>query len=173
MVESARSTDHNHARCIEHVLADADRICAEEGGRLTPLRRQVLALVWRGHDAVKAYELLDLLSAEHAAAKPATVYRALQFLLAKGLVHRLESLNAFIGCDRPSRRHAGHFLICDGCGRISEMASAGLDRLIAREAGDAGFTVHRSMVEVRGLCPGCREASGAAATGPFPPEQRL
>jgi Fur family zinc uptake transcriptional regulator len=95
----------------------------------------------------------------------------LQFLLAKGLVHRLESLNAFVGCDRPARRHAGHFLICDGCGRILEMASAGLERVIAREASDAGFTVFRSVVEVRGRCPGCREPSTPAATGPYPPER--
>ena len=76
-------------------------LCARRGARLTRLRRRVLELVWQGHAAVKAYDLLAELDRKDATAKPPTVYRALDFLMAHGLVHRLESLNSYVGCPQP------------------------------------------------------------------------
>ena len=95
---------HEHQSCIEDALARADDVCRERGVRLTPLRRRVLELVWSSHRAVKAYDLLAALGDAVGAAKPPTVCRALEFLMAQGLVHRIDSLNAFVGCPQPDRK---------------------------------------------------------------------
>src|SRR5919106_4134613 len=155
--------DHDHAACIDAALDRAAELCARRGARLTRLRRRVLELVWQGHAAVKAYDLLAELDRKGSAAKPPTVYRALDFLMAHGLVHRLESLNAYVGCPQPERSHKGRFLICDACGRVAEFDSAALRRAIADEAQGQGFAVRDETVEVRGLCQRCQAVAPAAS----------
>ena len=146
---------HEHQACIEDALARADDVCRERGVRLTPLRRRVLELVWSGHRAVKAYDLLAALGDAVGAAKPPTVYRALEFLMAQGLVHRIDSLNAFVGCPQPDHRHSAQFLICGGCGDVSELNAASIDRAVADQAADSGFALSRSIIELHGRCPRC------------------
>src|SRR5277367_4850296 len=78
---------HDHASCVDEAIAAADRVCVASGARLTDLRRQVLELVWRSHQPVGAYEILERLAADSGRrAAPPTVYRALDFLLEQGLV---------------------------------------------------------------------------------------
>ena len=103
---------HRHSECVSDALAAAEQHCREKGNRLTPLRRRVLELVWTNHEPVKAYDVLSDLQADRARAAPPTVYRALDFLQEVGLVHRIESLNAFVGCGDPHRKHLGQFFIC-------------------------------------------------------------
>jgi len=146
---------HDHSVCIEDALNRAGALCARRGARLTPLRRRVLELVWQGHAAVKAYDVLNRLGGEPGPAKPPTVYRALDFLIAHGLVHRLESLNAYVGCPQPEASHSGCFLICDGCGDVAEFESAAIEAAIAARAGDLGFTVRGITVEVNARCQRC------------------
>jgi Fur family zinc uptake transcriptional regulator len=149
---------HDHRACVASALASAERLCTRHGVRLTPIRRRVFELVWSSHAPIGAYDLLRLLSQEHERAAPPTVYRALDFLLEQGLIHRIESLNAFVGCADPGSAHAGQFLICDGCGAAAEMEDEGIDREIGRSAAEHGFAVERTTVEVRGRCPTCRAA---------------
>jgi Fur family transcriptional regulator, zinc uptake regulator len=152
------AADHDHDRCVEEARARAAELCARRGARLTALRRRVLELVWRGHSAVKAYDLLEQLGRGAGSAKPPTVYRALDVLIAHGLVHRLESMNAYIGCPDPDGRHEGQFLICEDCGVVRELRASRLERAIADQAADAGFAVAQQTVEVRGTCRSCRAA---------------
>jgi len=140
---------------VDEAVTTAEKVCRENGLRFTPLRRRVLELVWTGHRPVKAYELLDELKKEHASSAPPTVYRALDFLVDNGFVHRLESLNAFIGCGEAEEKHGGQFLICRECGRVAELDDPELKQLLARKAKDAGFTGESSTVEVEGLCARC------------------
>jgi len=146
---------HDHRHCVSGALAAAARLCAERGARLTPLRRRVLELVWRSHAPIGAYDILEALAAEQGPTAPPTVYRALDFLLAQGLVHRIESLNAFVGCVHPDGSHGGQFLICDDCGAAAEVHDPRVDAAVARRAEELGFTVARKTIEVRGLCPAC------------------
>jgi Fur family zinc uptake transcriptional regulator len=155
---------HNHDRCVDDALQRAAVLCTRRGARLTRLRRRVLELVWQGHAAVKAYDILDELGSAGASAKPPTVYRALDFLIAHGLVHRLESLNAYVGCPAPDAAHEGQFLICDACGTVSEFEAAPIQAAIAEQAAAQDFAVARQTVEVRGLCQPCR--AGAAGARP-------
>jgi Fur family zinc uptake transcriptional regulator len=150
------ASDHDHARCIDDALSRAAELCARRGTRLTDLRRRVLELVWQRHAAVKAYDLLDELGASGGSAKPPTVYRALDFLIAHGLVHRLESLNAYVGCPAPDASHQGQFLICDACGGVSEFEAPAIEAAIAGQAAAQRFAVAAQTVEVRGTCRQCR-----------------
>ena len=113
----------------------------------------MLELIWASHAPVGAYDVLRRLSLEHEQAAPPTVYRAIDFLLEQGLIHRIESLNAFVGCDHPADHHAGQFLICDDCGSAAELQDATINEAISRGADQAGFAVARSTVEVRGSAP--------------------
>lgn len=146
---------HDHAACVDAALAHADRLCAERGLRLTPIRRRVLELVWSNHKPSKAYDLLSRIRDEHHAAAPPTVYRALDFLLDAGLVHRIESLNAFVGCDGDHGHAAPKFLICQACAHAAELPGDAIDAAIGQAATAAGFKVDDSVVEVTGLCAGC------------------
>lgn len=142
---------------IDLRLNHAAEACAREGGRLTDIRRQVLALVLGAREPVGAYTLLDRLKAEKANATPATVYRALDFLQEHGLIHKLERLNAFIGCAEEGERHhhAVQFLICRNCGTVTEMDDAGITASVERAAGLNGFRPAHATVEVEGICAAC------------------
>lgn len=155
---TAEQQVHDHERCIEAALDSAAQVCASEGARLTELRRQVLEHVWQGHSAVKAYDILRELGADVPTAKPPTVYRALQFLQEHGLVHRLESLNAFVGCVQPERSHQGVFLICTGCGLVNELQMPALHGTLDEAAAGAGFALQQRTVECLGLCSTCHGA---------------
>ena len=152
---------HDHLGCIHKAVCTAEQLCARRGVRLTPIRRKVLELVWEGHRAVKAYDLLDRIKPFEQTAKPATVYRALDFLIEQGLIHRVESLNAFIGCTNSERQHELLLLICNRCQEIDERPASEVMAAVAREIAQAGFVVHRKAIEVHGLCARCaRVAQG-------------
>lgn len=146
---------HDHDSCVSDAIATAERLCRERGLRFTALRRRVLTLVWDSHKPIGAYDILDKLGGEGKAAAPPTVYRALDFLIEAGLVHRLDSLNAFIGCPDPARSHAGQFLICRGCRTVVELDDPDIDDVVAKKAERLGFTETHQMLEVQGLCARC------------------
>ena len=146
---------HDHQGCIDTAITLAERLCAERGVRFTPLRRRVLELIWSNHESVKAYDLLDELKPFDKSAKPATVYRTLDFLLEQGLIHRIESLNAFVGCRHPERQHELLLLICERCHHVDERPALELVTAAAREIEIARFTAHRQSFEIRGLCAAC------------------
>lgn len=148
---------HDHSLCVRGALAEAERLCTDRGARLTPLRRRVLELVWASHRPLGAYELLDQLAREGHKPAPPTIYRALDFLLEHRLIHRLSSLNAYLGCSHPGDVHAGYFLICQGCGDAEELAETdGLRAAISSAAETSGFQVRQGALELSGLCRQCR-----------------
>ena len=149
---------HDHADCVREAMAAAEASCERQGARLTAVRRRVLELVWASHDPVGAYGLLDRLAAEGVKAVPPTVYRALDFLLEHGLVHRLERLNAYVGCTHTEGPHAAQFLICTKCRCVIELGDPAIGHSLAASAARRGFTVSKQTVEVEGLCPACRAA---------------
>lgn len=149
---------HDHRSCIAEALAQAKTVCAQQGGRLTPQRQQVLELVWREHKPVGAYELLDRLRKAGLKAAPPTVYRALDFLLAHGLIHRIESLNAFTGCTTPGKPHHGQFLVCSHCQHVAELDDSAINHQLDASARQLGFEIERQTVEISGLCPRCRDS---------------
>lgn len=152
---AALSADHDHDRCVENALAAAQDLCRRAGTRFTPLRRRVLEIVWTSHKPLGAYAILDVLADEGRRPMPPTVYRALEFLQNHGLVHRIPSLNAFIGCVEPGRHRGGQYLICRGCGTVAELTDEGLGSRLDARAREHGFAVEAVLTEAIGLCPAC------------------
>jgi len=154
---------HDHGRCVSTALHAAEAVCEKSGERLTPLRKRVLELVWDSHKPVGAYALLDKLKEDGRGAAPPTVYRALEFLLACGLIHRIESLNAYVGCSHPGENHVTQFLICRACGTAAELDDRRLGEAIGRSAAEHGFNIVSRVIELSGVCARCRTREGAAA----------
>lgn len=153
--------EHNHSLCISRALKSAAEVCIERGLRLTPLRLRVLELVWQRHAPVGAYDLMARFTQSGRPAAPPTIYRALQFLQAAGVVHRIDSLNAYIGCDAPNMTHTEQFLVCRDCHQVAELHDAAISRLLARKAGESGFVADAQSIEIKGLCRGClRQRAG-------------
>ncbi len=147
--------DHDHRACIRSALHDAELICKARGLRLTPIRRRVLELIWRSHRPSGAYELLEQIAADGHKPSPPTVYRALEFLLQHGLIHRITSRNAYVGCSAPGDEHMAQIFICEACGMAVEQADASLNQRIRRNADELDFEIHEQTVEITGLCPQC------------------
>jgi Fur family zinc uptake transcriptional regulator len=143
----------------ERALREAEHACAKRGAQLTPLRRQVLELVLEAEAPVGAYALLDRLKARRPGAAPPTVYRALDFLLEHGLIHKVERLNAYVGCSDSAHGHdhdhPHQFLICRRCGATAEIADAAIAAALDAAARRAGFTAAAATVEVEGVCARC------------------
>lgn len=139
---------------MERDLKAAERICAERGERLTDARRRALEVILAAGQPVKAYDLLLELGEEGRPAKPPTAYRALEFLSRLGLVHRIETLNAYVAC---LDSHADHecagpeLYICEGCGHVAER-----HRHERPKDPPLGFRLDRSVVEHYGRCADCR-----------------
>ena len=129
------------------------------GARLTALRRQVLAMVWLNHQPRGAYAILEDLGHAGRRAAPLTVYRALDFLVGQGLVHRIESLNAFVGCNIPGQAHNCQFLVCDSCGTATELSDPEVQSVIsASVARPRALKLVRPMIELHGVCQTCQAA---------------
>lgn len=147
---------HKHSVCIADALKSAEETCRQGGHRLTPMRRRVLELVWGSHEPVKAYDVLEELRNEKKGAAPPTVYRALGFLQEQGFVHKIESLNAYIGCGAPGHEATGQLLICRECGEVAEIEDIDVFDLIAAKSLKLGFEITRQIIEMEGYCAGCR-----------------
>jgi Fur family zinc uptake transcriptional regulator len=151
--------DHDHGRCESDAIAHAEAICAEHDARLTPIRRRVLEALLASHNPLGAYEIIERLASRGSKLSPITIYRALDFLREHGLVHRIESRNAFIAC---GHSHASAdpvvFLICEKCGAVGETAGVAVAETIKSASRAAGFTPKTPVIEIIGLCAHCRDS---------------
>ena len=141
---------------LSKILGLAEALCSERGVRLTPQRCKVLELVCAADGPIGAYDILDQLRESIDNPAPPTVYRALDFLLEQGLIHKLESLHAFIGCSHPDHPHASQFLICSACGDVSEIENSGITQGLRQAQESAGFKAKRPVVELLGTCAQCQ-----------------
>lgn len=145
------------------LIQQAERQCQQRNVRFTPIRRRVLEMISSSAGGLKAYDLLDELATEHASARPPTVYRALDFLIEQGLVHRIESLNAYVACPCPEHAHGFQLLICRHCGRVEELHLDEVNDQLKRRAQSLGFDVDRQTIELLGTCDACRAGTQSLA----------
>ena len=151
------SPDH-HVHDAAGFVSAVERACIERGLRLTDIRARVLGLVADAGMPIKAYDLLDKVREGEGAgaAAPPTVYRALDFLLANGFIHKLESVNAFVACHHPNAaQHSAPFLICDGCHKAVELEDEHVVATLDAQARALGFSPQTQTLEVHGLCAEC------------------
>ncbi len=158
----AKTDAHRHASAntpcspqdADAFLAEAEALVSRQGQRMTRIRRKVLRLLLESDGPAKAYDLLANLDGE-GAAKPPTIYRALDFLQETGLVHKIESLNAYVACGHTRHSHSAVFLICDECKAAEELHAVATSRALKQETEAAGFHMTRAVIEVRGRCRRC------------------
>lgn len=142
----------------EKLLAQAGELCLQRNVRLTPQRMEVLRLMAEQPGAISAYDLLDLLRVTEPQAKPPTVYRALDFLLEQGFIHRVESVNSYVLCPHFEQPlHTSALFICDRCGKVTERTTEGVENTLQKLAKESGFALRHSVVEAHGLCSDCVE----------------
>lgn len=136
-------------------LATAESLCRQRGKRLTPIRRKVLEILLRQGRSVKAYELLDQIRHDQPNAAPPTVYRALDFLIEEGLIHRLDAVNAWSACHDAGGAPHDLLIICTQCGLVAELNDPELGKELAQKVTAAGFVPAHQETELRALCSQC------------------
>ncbi len=156
MTEQSLQRCKKHDSCFASAIAHAQRICADQNARLTPIRQRVLEIIWQNHKAHKAYDILEAIAQEgQYSAKPPTVYRALGFLLDMSLIHKVESLNAYVGCLNPDHNDDHCFLICDQCDRVFDIVSDTTQNTIHGVCSEHNFTPKHKNIEIIGQCADC------------------
>ena len=159
-MSAALHGDHKHGWASQ-----VEQFCLAKNLQLTPLRRQVLAILAHAPAPLGAYAIIEELSREqHKAVAPPTVYRTLEFFLANGFLHKIESRNAYAPCAHLGHDHHGILLICERCGRTDEIENASFDKLLQATAAKAGFVTQRQVVEIEGLCESCGHEAAHAGT---------
>ena len=160
--QSFPQPQHDHEACIHAGMAHAEAACERRNERFTANRRSVLELLLAGHRPLGVYELMKQFDWKGRKPAPAQIYRALEFLESIGLVHRIESCNAYLACNRPGRHRCTIFMVCEQCKTVAEVEAERMQDAITDLAGQTGFELHSQVLEARGLCPEC---ISTAATG--------
>ena len=145
----------SHNSCIKDALIEAKTICEQKGVKLTKLRETVLKLIWKNHSYVKAYDLLEDLKKIDSSAKPPTIYRSLEFLMENGFIHKIQSLNAFVGCSHPNEHNECYFLICKKCQNIEECHSENINEFVQSTSNNNNFSANQVTLEISGICQEC------------------
>src|ERR1700709_2928127 len=152
--------DHDHDLCAADALLHAEQVCEGRARKFTPIRRQVLQALLASHRPLGAYEVIDELAKSMPRPAPITVYRALDFLMENGLVHRIESRNAWLACAHDHDQTAmGAVLICERCGSVGEIPALPVAQSLNAAARASGFAPKMSVVEITGTCAHCQKAA--------------
>jgi Fur family zinc uptake transcriptional regulator len=152
--------DHDHDQCIVAALKKAEAVCEKKNVRLTAIREHVFKEVWSSHQPVGAYDIVDNLALNVKTGKrikAPSVYRALEFLVKLRLIHRISTLNAYIGRSFPEKIYNNFFLICRDCHVTAECSTDQINNVIEHTAQRTGFLVEQQIVEIIGLCPECKK----------------
>lgn len=166
LANAAHDGDHDHDQCVAGAVARMEACCAGKRLRLTPLRRNVMRVLAGSHVPLGAYEIVERLAQDGDSVPPMSVYRVLDFLVAEGLAHRIESRNAFLACGHPhDPDEVVVFFICEGCGLTKEVTSHAVGRDLAWAARAAGFSPRQQVLEIAGRCGRCQEQEPPSPQG--------
>ncbi|HRP98624.1 MAG TPA: transcriptional repressor [Rhodocyclaceae bacterium] len=133
--------------------------CKARGASLTPIRRKVLALLRLQPGGLKAYDLLDRIRHDHPSASPPTVYRALDFLIEQGLVHKIGRVNQFVACNQDRHDEASLFLVCPECGQVTELHDEVALVALSRSLKAVGHALAGPEIEISATCRACTVAA--------------
>lgn len=143
-------------RSLQKQLGVAKQICQQRKGRLTPLRTTLLKLIYQYDKPISAYDLLKLLKQTHPNAEAMTVYRGLEFWMDIGVLHKLAGNNTYTACPHPDQDHFGQLLLCQRCGKSTEIQEINLTELVAKIAKKNRFSIQPQLIEISGLCESCQ-----------------
>lgn len=140
------------AKTVKHI----EEYCQEHGIRFTEPRRHVVEIIAAAQKPIGAYDILAALGRYIENPKPPTAYRAIEFLIEHGFIHKIESLNAFMLCNTDHRHKGSQFMICDHCGKVIETHLCQLPDDLSKRAKAAGFNLSRWDAELHGTCSDCQ-----------------
>ncbi|WP_392559304.1 zinc uptake transcriptional repressor Zur [Orbus mooreae] len=144
------------AQYNKKIIDDIEAVCKKRNVKLTNQRKIVLEIMLKSATAMSAYDLLDLLKEQEPQAKPPTIYRALEFLLEQGFIHKVESSNSYILCPHFSHpNHVSILFICDTCKQILEKHNNEIENHLELLAKQNQFTIKHSIIEIHGTCATC------------------
>lgn len=129
--------------------------CAKNKLRLTEPRQYVYEIIAQSDKPIGAYDVLTELSKKMDNPKPPTAYRALEFLSQNGLIHRIESLNAYVACHSDHNHSGSQFMICDSCGDVFETHLCALPDDFRKKTQKSGFAPQSWNIEIHGQCARC------------------
>ena len=144
---------HDHSICSDRYKASIEKYCLQNNLELTPLRQKVFEILIRDHKPLGAYEILDVLSKEGFSSSPPIAYRVLDFLIEKGLVHKIQGLNSFIACAYAGCAHIPAFVICRKCDNVAEIK--GQKNFSKAPPVALDFKIENAMIEILGICSTC------------------
>lgn len=145
---------HNHKHCLSSAIENAEALCQSRGLRFTAIRKQVFEIICSSHKALTAAEIMEKLGNN----QPPVTYRALEFLSENSLIHRVASLNGYVGCNHlADDQHIGQLLICENCRDVTEIDAPQAARQLSRAAKDSGFAIVQTHIEVLGKCTHCQQ----------------
>lgn len=152
---------HTPSHTLNEHLTQAHTLAKRKNMRFTPLREAVYRLILSANRPLGAYDLMSALQQEKTkkatkAVAPPTIYRSLEFLIELGLVHQLNSINAFVPCCHPSKSHVAGFLICENCRHVQEISELPFDDILQFSQQNAQFIVKKSTIELQGICHDCQ-----------------
>lgn len=158
------SPEHDHDGCLDDTLVRARAAFERKGLRFTELRERVLREIAASHNASSAYDVLERLSGRGVRLAPISVYRAIDALVEAGVVHRLESRNAFFACHARHRDLVGSagapvVLVCERCGSVAEVVASSVGATIDKAIAESGFAARSLVLEVIGTCKRCAAAA--------------
>lgn len=145
------------ALSLDTFLKQAETICQSRGKRMTPIRKHVLAIIAADDRCMKAYEILDMMLQDFPNSKPATVYRALEFLETEGFIHRLDALNGWTACNDIALHGHDHnlLIVCTQCGLVAEVDAPDVSHKLQALIAQTGFIQKSAQTEIRASCKQC------------------
>lgn len=152
------TTGHQHKACIESAKTRAFKLAEDAGKKFGANQVRVLEALLQNHRAASAYEIVERMAENGKRLQPVQVYRALDTLMELGLVHRVQSINAYVACTTEDECHNPQLLFCSSCKRVAELANDAISALISKTAKQSQFKLDYGLVELVGLCPECSDA---------------
>jgi Fur family transcriptional regulator, zinc uptake regulator len=147
-------------RRLAKAVERASKTFEERGMRFTKLRQMVYEEIAATYASIGAYDILARMADKGTRVAPISIYRSIDALLEAGVIHRLESKNAFFACRRTDHSTGRRplFLSCENCGAVGEVDGQDIFDQIGDAARSAKFKARVKFVEVQGLCPRCAAA---------------
>lgn len=152
---------HDHSSCVNEALQTAEQFCEANKLQFTKVRRRVLEILLEQHKASGAYDILAQLKDENLGSQPPVIYRALDFLVQHGFVHKIEKLNAYVACSHSGQIHSPAFMICRQCETVAEMQTSPNAKVFGDKAQEVGFEIENTVIEAEGICPTCQKENHA------------
>ncbi|QRM33210.1 Fur family transcriptional regulator [Microvirga sp. VF16] len=121
---------------------------------LNRTQQRVHRILTEAKRPLTAYAILGQLRGQTQATPP-TVYRSLAKLIRHGLVHRIESLNAYVACPGHHVSGAVAFAICSHCGSVTEFTDSRISYRLQAWSRSHAFRLQDTAVELKGLCASC------------------